>query len=240
VLAGLYVADRTSQPWFFARCLTSGRTGLESCLPEIIYKLAFVALFIGAVTVRVRFQRLAGTYKEGVGKHTSDHLEHEARPLLIIRPLLGIPWYLVVLGWFFVPRWTQWSSLALPTWARITGMVLGGLGLLLLWRSHKALGANFRPTLEVSPDQQLITAGPYRHVRHPLYLAFLIMLASTGLIAANWFIGVVGVFLIASITVVRIPREEQLLRERFQERFSAYMACTPALLPIKIQRRKGD
>jgi protein-S-isoprenylcysteine O-methyltransferase Ste14 len=174
---------------------------------------------------------MAGTYSEGVARHAESHLAHEAKPLLIIRPLLGLPWYGVVLCWFFAPRWISWSFLHMPLWLRAGGLVLAGLGLLLLWRGHRALGRNFRPTLEVSPNQELITMGPYGYIRHPLYAAFLLMLTSTGLLSSNWFIGVVGVLLIASITLVRIPAEEALLQHRFREQYRQYQRSTPALLP---------
>ena len=200
---------------------------------EWIFKAAFLALFIGAVAIRVRYQRLAGTYEKGMAAHTESHLAHEARSLLIIRPLLGFPWYAVVLCWFFAPQWVRWSFISMPGWLRMSGLPLALLGLLLLWRSHAALGKNFRPTLEIFPQQELVTSGPYAFMRHPLYAAFLVMLASTGLLSANWFIGVVGVLLIASITVVRIPAEEALLEKRFGERYREYRRRTPALLPLR-------
>jgi protein-S-isoprenylcysteine O-methyltransferase Ste14 len=199
---------------------------------EWIFKAAFLALFVGAVGIRVRYQHLAGTYEKGVVGHTESHLAHEARTLLIIRPLLGFPWYAVVLCWFFAPQWVRWSFVSMSGWQRMGGLPLALLGLLLLWRSHAALGKNFRPTLEISPRQELVTGGPYAFVRHPLYAAFLIMLASTGLLSANWFIGVDGVLLIASITVVRIPAEEAMLEGRFGERYREYRRRTPALLPL--------
>jgi hypothetical protein len=43
---------------------------------------------------------------------------------------------------------------------------------------------------------------------------------------------VVGVLLIASITVVRIPAEEHLLSERFGERYRVYRESTPPLVPV--------
>jgi protein-S-isoprenylcysteine O-methyltransferase Ste14 len=200
--------------------------------PGMAIQLSFLLLFASAVAIRVRYQRLAGTYREGIATHTENHLAHEAKPLLIIRPLLGFPWYAVVMCWFFAPQWISWSFLHLSLWARAAGLIVGGLGLLLLWRSHAALGRNFRPTLETAPDHELITHGPYNHIRHPLYAAFLLMLAATGLLSSNWFIGVVGVLLIASITVVRIPAEEHLLSERFGERYRVYRESTPPLVPV--------
>ncbi len=200
-------------------------------LPEFVFKGMFVALFASAVAIRVHYQRLAGTYGKGVAEHAASHLANEAKPLLIIRPLLGLPWYAVALCWFFAPRWISWSFLRLPLWLRTGGLVLAAVGLLLLERGHHALGKNFHPTLETSPDQELVTAGPYQYVRHPLYLAFLLMLTSTGLLSSNWFIGVVGVLLIASVTVVRIPAEETFLDQRFGERYREYRRRTPALVP---------
>jgi len=200
---------------------------------EWIFKAAFLALFVGAVGIRIRYQHLAGTYEKGVASHTESHLAHEARPLLIIRPLLGFPWYAVVLCWFFAPARIRWSFISMPGWLRMGGLPLALLGLLLLWRSHAALEKNFRPTLEISPRQELVTSGPYSFVRHPIYAAFLIMLASTGLLSANWFIAVVGMLLIASITIVRIPAEEALLEGRFGERYREYRRRTPALLPFR-------
>ena len=94
------------------------------------------------------------------------------------------------------------------------------------------MGKNFRPTLEVAPDQELVTTGPYRIIRHPIYLAFLLMLASTGLLSANWFIGIVGVLLIASITLVRIPAEEAALDARFGKRYRQYKESTPMIFPL--------
>src|SRR5678816_80937 len=64
---------------------------------ELLFKASFVLLFVSAVAIRVHYQRAAGTYRKGVAKHAEDHLAHEAKPLLIIRPLLGLPWYGVVL-----------------------------------------------------------------------------------------------------------------------------------------------
>ncbi len=225
--------------YFVARQQVRSRYDIESDMPlELVFKLAFVALFAGAVSIRVHYQRLAGTYREGIGRHAEKHLANEARPLLLIRPLLGIPWYAVVLLWFFAPQWIVWCRIPLPLWLRLGGIALGAAGLLLLWKSHVALDRNFRPTLEVFSEQDLVRTGPYGVLRHPMYVAFLIMLASTGLISANWFIGIVGVLLIASITLVRIPREEALLRDRFGADYVSYVQTTPAVVPMHIFPRR--
>ena len=159
---------------------------------ELLFKLSFVLLFVSAVAIRVRYQRVAGTYQRRCGKaHRGSScargqvaVDHppSARTAVVRRgPVLVLcsPVDSMVIS-------------ALPLWIRAGGLVLAGLGLLLLWRSHSALGKNFRPTLEVPPDQELVIAGPYRDVRHPLYLAFLLMLASTGLLSSTGLSGWLG------------------------------------------------
>ena len=182
---------------------------------ELLFKFSFVLLFVSAVAIRVRYQRVSGTYREGVARHAEGHLAHEAKLAFDHPPAAGtaLVWRGPVL--VLCPEWISWSFLRLPVWMRVGGLLLAGLGLLLLWRSHRALGKNFRPTLEAASRPGTGDRRALLGVRHPLYLAFLLMLASAGLLSSNWFIGVVGVLLIASITVVRIPAEEALLSHRF-------------------------
>ena len=75
----------------------------------------------------------------------------------------------------------------------------------------------------------LVTNGPYRFVRHPVYLGELG--AAAGLVLAaptTWNVGVLAVFF--SAQAVRMRLEEQALAAEFSE-YAAYAACTPRLVP---------
>jgi protein-S-isoprenylcysteine O-methyltransferase Ste14 len=75
----------------------------------------------------------------------------------------------------------------------------------------------------------LVTRGPYRLVRHPLYLGELA--AAFGLLLAQpelWNLAAMTVFVGAQ--AVRMPLEERALRREFDE-YAAYAARTPALTP---------
>jgi protein-S-isoprenylcysteine O-methyltransferase Ste14 len=82
-------------------------------------------------------------------------------------------------------------------------------------------------------DHQLVTDGAYRWVRHPIYLAFLLMISGSGILARNWFMELTGVLLITFVILLRIPREEALLAERFGDQYIAYRKRTPSLIPLK-------
>ena len=70
----------------------------------------------------------------------------------------------------------------------------------------------------------LITTGPYRFSRNPLYVAaVLTLLAFSVLLDSVWIFGFVPV-LVLLLDVLVIRREEALLHQRFGERYVAYSA----------------
>jgi protein-S-isoprenylcysteine O-methyltransferase Ste14 len=83
----------------------------------------------------------------------------------------------------------------------------------------------------------LVTSGPYRRIRHPIYTAFLLILGAPLLLSANWLIG--GAWLAMTILEVttRIRIEEAMMLSRFGDQYRAYMATTGRLLPRVLRPR---
>ncbi|MBX3057170.1 MAG: isoprenylcysteine carboxylmethyltransferase family protein [Anaerolineae bacterium] len=71
----------------------------------------------------------------------------------------------------------------------------------------------------------------YAIVRHPIYLAFLLMQTAVLLLTANWFIGFCGLAIIISVIVIRMPEEEKLLLNQFGDEYHHYRNQTGGLLP---------
>ena len=84
---------------------------------------------------------------------------------------------------------------------------------------------------------QLVTTGPYRHTRNPLYLGRLLIFTGLAIMARlPWMLN--GVVLVAGWTVFfgyYLPRKERIeparLREHHGERYEQYFAAVPALFP---------
>jgi len=114
---------------------------------------------------------------------------------------------------------------------RWAGVVVGGLGIALMAWSHVALGENYESAIGVREDQRLVTAGPYRWVRHPLNLSFVVTHAGLFLISTSWLVGLTGIGLALVVLLIRSPHEERQLEARYGDAYRAYAARTGRFLP---------
>jgi protein-S-isoprenylcysteine O-methyltransferase Ste14 len=123
-----------------------------------------------------------------------------------------------------------WQNTAL----QIVGSLLVAAGIALgIWAA-----LSFRQRIRILPSPSntslLVTSGPFRYVRHPMYSALLI--ASSGLFIAYPTLPRLGaVILLVIVLLVKTRYEEQLLAQRFSG-YDTYALHTGRLLP-KLHRR---
>lgn len=77
--------------------------------------------------------------------------------------------------------------------------------------------------------QQLVTTGWFRVTRNPIYVAFLIPLASLGYYSLTAAIAAIGLYML-SMTYLVIAREEEVLERSFGAAYLGYKASTPRWL----------
>jgi protein-S-isoprenylcysteine O-methyltransferase Ste14 len=120
---------------------------------------------------------------------------------------------------------------------RIDGPVLEGIGL-ALWIAGIALavwarlyiGRNWGMPMTRREDPDLVTTGPYRFIRHPIYTG--IILAMIGTALAISLFGLIVVAAIAALFAYSASREESFLAGEFPATFPAYKARTKMLIPF--------
>jgi protein-S-isoprenylcysteine O-methyltransferase Ste14 len=118
------------------------------------------------------------------------------------------------------PAMMGWSVITLDPLIRILGIIPALLGLSILVMAIRALGKNFFATLKLRNDHELIQKGPYRFMKHPMYISFILMWICFFLLSANWFIGLTGIITYIIIFLWRVPREEKMMQERFGDKYS--------------------
>ncbi|MFW6198491.1 MAG: methyltransferase family protein, partial [Acidobacteriota bacterium] len=93
------------------------------------------------------------------------------------------------------------------------------------------IGSNISETVLTRDGQELVVAGPYRRVRHPLYSAGLLLLAGVGLATDSAALLVLDALVACLMLGMIIPREEELLLERFGDQYAEYRRRSGRLLP---------
>ncbi|MEZ5403065.1 MAG: isoprenylcysteine carboxylmethyltransferase family protein [Bryobacteraceae bacterium] len=123
---------------------------------------------------------------------------------------------------FELPRRVEWAP---AVWILAFGSV--ALAAWSLW----ALGRQWRIQAVITDDHELITTGPYRFVRHPVYLALLGMMAATSLWRGPLLPSLLSIAVYVAGTEVRVRAEDGILAQAFGEKFEAWRRRTPAYLP---------
>jgi protein-S-isoprenylcysteine O-methyltransferase Ste14 len=109
-----------------------------------------------------------------------------------------------------------------------TALVVGGLGFAVWARIH--IGRNWGMPMSQKEEPELVTSGPYRFVRHPIYTGILVAVVGTALainLLALVVAAIVGAFFWYSATV-----EERNLGAIFPLTYPAYRARTKMLIPF--------
>jgi protein-S-isoprenylcysteine O-methyltransferase Ste14 len=138
----------------------------------------------------------------------------------------------VVAMLFAAPKIAPNAAIGRPAVGFAVGMVMLVTGVALrLWAFH-ALGQYFTFSVKVSPDQPVVTAGPYRLLRHPGYAGGMLATVGIGLMWGNWAsAGTLVLFTLAFI-LWRIRIEENALLGSLGDRYRRYASKRSRLVPL--------
>jgi len=126
----------------------------------------------------------------------------------------------VGLGWFQPLGWPGVNDFA----ARTVGLSIGGLGIALMMWSVWTLRAAQTTVLPHQGATNLVTSGPFRRFRNPIYLADTMILLGVAEVTKNiWFVAAAAAFVVL-VTWLAILPEERHLGARFGEDYRAYKA----------------
>lgn len=122
-------------------------------------------------------------------------------------------------------------ALPLPDPVRWAGASLFAAGVVVVWWAHHSLGRAWSVMSDVREGQSVVTSGPYRYVRHPMYSGIFLTGIGALLLTADLLAG--GIYL-AAVTVMyaaRVGREERSLEEAFGDAYRDAFSDKPRLVP---------
>jgi protein-S-isoprenylcysteine O-methyltransferase Ste14 len=119
---------------------------------------------------------------------------------------------------------TQWRF-----WVGL-GAGLTFIGLLFTVWARIYLGRNWSGVAAVKADHELITGGPYRLVRHPIYSGLALAFFGMAVAVGEWR-GVLSIALALIAIVQRMVVEERFMRQQFGVVYDTYARQVRALVP---------
>jgi protein-S-isoprenylcysteine O-methyltransferase Ste14 len=200
---------------------------------ELIFRLGFLILTFLFLGIRGYYGRKAQPpgQKRTRKERWVDQVMYESRGMVIFRIIVVYAMIVFIVIWsllpFLLPMWTQ---LTIHSWIRWAGLVICIiLTLALIWVGQH-LGRQVSGTLEIKDEHSVVTSGPYKYIRHPMYLVYLVFNLGLLLISVNMVLLVI-IILGMVLMIVRIPIEEMMLVEQFGEAYRDYMQRTGRLFP---------
>jgi protein-S-isoprenylcysteine O-methyltransferase Ste14 len=190
-----------------------------------MFRWLILAVLLSALTVSGYHRARARLGGETVARR------REGPMFLALRGLMALGLFGGILAHVVRPGWMAWASFEVPQTLRWLGLALGVFTVPAVHWVLSALGQNVTETVLTKERHELVTGGPYRWVRHPLYTTGLMLLVGLGLMAGSWFVLLATGIAFAFLSMFVIPREEQALLAKFGERYQAYRSRTGRLMP---------
>lgn len=147
---------------------------------------------------------------------------------------MALPLFLSVVLYAASPGLMRWASFEVPEslkWVRWVGAALALSCIPLARWVFAHLGSNVSETVLTKQHHELVTTGPYRWVRHPLYSTGLMLFAGVGLMNLSWFVLLFAALTLAGVLFIIIPREETQLSAVFGDDYRRLTGRTGRLFP---------
>lgn len=146
-------------------------------------------------------------------------------PLLLAAALMCVP----------VDPWPLLQSRFLPRTEAASGIgaALTVAGIAFAVWARRRIGRNWSVEITVKQDHELVTAGPYAWVRHPIYAGLLLAFIGSVLALGQWR-GVLAFAIVVATIWRKLRIEERWMRERFGPAYDDYARRVKALVPFVI------
>ena len=188
---------------------------------SIVFSLAQTVI-ASAWVLKYGKARKARRYSEG-----REAVARDAR-FKVVGKAIFVVMNLVTLASF----WTSSGAIVLLWRAdslRLAGMFLLICATLLYIPSMKHLGDNYSPFFDSYLPSRIVTNGPYRYVRHPVYLANILLAAGYLMASGSLWIVIFGGY---GVLKIIWARNEELSLTKSLPAYKAYQAETARLIPF--------
>jgi protein-S-isoprenylcysteine O-methyltransferase Ste14 len=157
-------------------------------------------------------------------------IKNEGKTTFFLRIILGGLFFAFLILYFIYPPFMNLIHFDFPIWLRWLGTLFAFIGVVFWIYSQAILGKYWSPQLQVQKEHKIITSGPYRVIRHPIYTAMFIWVIGLALFTANLVFALMALLTI-TVLILRVPKEEKMMLEQFGDEYKKYMQITGRFFP---------
>ena len=195
---------------------------------DLTFRLIFLGYYLALIGISVYFRRRAN--RQGLNAKENAETRQREGKVRAFRRVAGIFMILAAILYIIYPPFMDVLAAPFPLWLRWIGVGIAVLSLPFLAWVQDALGKQWSRNLQLQEKHQLITTGPYKLVRHPMYMVIFAAMSRIAIISANWLMIVPSLGAI-SVIYSRIDNEETMLKEAFPGEYETYMQRTGRFFP---------
>lgn len=130
----------------------------------------------------------------------------------------------------YVPSYLRRNPIPQTAAVGIVGVALCAAGIAFAIWARWHLGRNWSGTPSLKEGHELVTSGPYRYVRHPIYTGIILAFLGSALIGGTlWMFAFVFLFI---TFLARVGAEERLMMQQFPDQYPEYKKRTKTLIPF--------
>ena len=145
--------------------------------------------------------------------------------------LLWVTITLAMWGAVWAARVLPAATFTLPRMGQYAALAVFCAGISLRWWAVMTLGRFFTVDVAIHADHHVVTAGPYRFVRHPSYTGLILLFTAQAVTFENFASFGVAILPILVALGYRIHVEERVLDRALGAAYADYRRATKALIP---------
>jgi len=120
---------------------------------------------------------------------------------------------------------------SLEPWIIYLGFLIFILNAILRYHAITTLGKYYNPRVAIYQEHNLVTAGIYQKIRHPMYLSALLNIIAIAFIFSSWGTLAIMLFAVLPAVIYRINIEEEFLLNHLGNEYRKYLEQSKKMIP---------
>lgn len=191
--------------------------------------ISVAIIYVVYTIILIKVKRIASRKVKLLGqeKYINPYARKDSRVLLSLIFIEVVLFFLYIFKIDFI----IYFNFIIPDFLRFLAILLGISGVFIIGLASFTLDGEFSETIELKEGHRLITNGPYKYIRHPIYSGFIILHLGVTIALSNLIIFIIYNIGLLILLIERIPKEEKVLHLYFGKSYEEYCKRTGRFIP---------